>query len=93
MAIFRFKAFTDSAMEVYEYSFQKEKQKPKYKKGEAIVDDDEFTCHPWRGLWEDSKKFQRSAGQARSRTQKKEKKEKEGFYSFQKADKQRAGLF
>lgn len=96
------KAFADSAMEVYEYNVQKEKQKSKYKKGEAIVDEDGFTLVTRGGAYGKtlgggvgvaSKKFQRSAGQARSRTQKKEKKEKEGFYSFQKADKQRAGSF
>ena len=96
------KAFADSAMEVYEYNVQKEKQKSKYKKGEAIVDEDGFTLVTRGGAYGKtlgggvgvaSKKFQRSAGQARSRNQKKEKKEKEGFYSFQKADKQRAGLF
>ena len=96
------KAFADSAMEVYEYSVQKEKQKSKYKKGEAIVDEDGFTLVTRGGAYGKtlgggvgvaSKTFQRSVGQARSRGQKKkEKKEKEGFYSFQKAEKQRSGL-
>lgn len=96
------KAFADSTMEVYEYNAQKEKQKFKYKKGEAIVNEDGFTLVTRGGAYGKtlgggvsvaSKKFQRSAGQGRSRGQKKEKKEKEGFYSFQKAEKQRAGSF
>jgi hypothetical protein len=90
-------------MEVYEYNVLKEKQKARYKKGEAIVDEDGFTLVTRGGAYGKtlggdvgvaSKRFQRSVGEGKKRGQKKkEKKEKEGFYSFQKAEKQRAGLF
>lgn len=93
------RAFADSSMAVYEYNLQKEKQKSKYKKGEAIVDEDGFTLVTRGGTYGKtlgggvgvaSKQFQRNAGQPRNRGA---KKEKEGFYAFQKAERQRAGIF
>jgi len=93
------RAFADSSIEVHEYNLQKEKQKYKYKKGEAIVDDDGFTLVTRGGTYGKtlgggvgvaSKQFQRSTGQPRNRGA---KKEKEGFYAFQKAERQRAGIF
>ena len=96
------RAFADSSIEVYEYEQAKKKQKSKYRKGEAIVDADGFTLVTRGGAYGKtlgggvavaSKRFQRSGQAARNRTNKKEKKEKEGFYAFQKAEKQRSGLY
>ncbi|KAF9527973.1 ribosomal RNA-processing protein 7-domain-containing protein, partial [Crepidotus variabilis] len=93
-------AFADSSMEVYEYNLAKDKQKSKYKKGEAIVDEDGFTLVTRGGAYGKtlgggvgvaSKKFQRSAGQSRTRNRG-DKKAKDGFYAFQKAEKQRSEL-
>ncbi|PPQ78911.1 hypothetical protein CVT25_002371 [Psilocybe cyanescens] len=95
------RAFADSSIEVYEYELAKSRQKSKYRKGEAIVDDDGFTLVTRGGAYGKtlgggvgvaSKTFQRSGESARNRHHKKEKKEKEGFYAFQKAEKQRSGL-
>ncbi|KIM36102.1 hypothetical protein M413DRAFT_449419 [Hebeloma cylindrosporum] len=95
------RAFADSAIEVYEYEKAKKKQKSKYRKGEAVVDADGFTLVTRGGAYGKtlgggvavaSKRFQRSGQAARNRGNKKEKKEKEGFYAFQKAEKQRTGL-
>ena len=84
---------------MYEYEQQtKKKQKSQYRKGEAIVDADGFTLVARGGTYGKTlgggvavatKRLQRS-GQARSN--KKEKKENEGFYAFQKAEKQRSGM-
>lgn len=88
----------DSSMELYEYELQKSKQKSKYRKGEAIVDEDGFTLVTRGGAYGKtlggevrvaSKKFQEGHGK-RHRNKKKEN-EKEGFYAFQKAEKQRKG--
>jgi len=96
------RAFADSSIEVYEYEQAKKKQISKYRKGEAIVDADGFTLVTRGGAYGKtlgggvavaSKRFQRSGQAARNRTNKKEKKEKEGFYAFQKAEKQRSGLY
>ena len=87
-------------MEVYEYNLAKQMQKSKYRKGEAIVDGDGFTLVTRGGAYGKtlgggvgvaSKRFQRSGETARNRGLKKDKKEKEGFYGFQKAEKQRSG--
>ena len=92
----------DTSIELYEYQLAKEKQKSKYRKGEAIVDEDGFTLVTRGGAYGKtlgggvgvaSKRFQRVGESGRYRTKKKEKKEKEGFYAFQKAEKQRSGLF
>ncbi|KAJ2912872.1 hypothetical protein MD484_g7525, partial [Candolleomyces efflorescens] len=90
----------DSYMELFEYKLAKSKQKSQYRKGEAIVDEDGFTLVTRGGAYGKTlgggvgvatKRFQRSGETARQRT-KKEKKEKEGFYAFQKAEKQRTEL-
>ncbi|KAF9058201.1 ribosomal RNA-processing protein 7-domain-containing protein [Panaeolus papilionaceus] len=96
------KAHVDSSIELYDYEVAKKKQKSKYKKGEAIVDEDGFTVVTRGGAYGKtlgggvgvaSKRFQRSGESGgRNRGNKKEKKEKEGFYSFQKAEKQRSEL-
>lgn len=88
----------DSSMELYEYELQKTKQKSKYRKGEAIVDEDGFTLVTRGGAYGKtlggqvgvaSKKFQEGRG-GRHRNKKKDN-EKDGFYAFQKAEKQRKG--
>jgi len=95
------KAHADSSIEFYEYELAKKKQKSKYRKGEAIVDEDGFTLVTRGGAYGQtlgggvsvaSKRFQRSGETTRNRNFK-EKKEKEGFYAFHKAEKQRSGIF
>jgi len=95
------KAHADSSIELYEYEFAKKKQKSKYRKGEAIVDEDGFTLVTRGGAYGQtlgggvgvaSKRFQRSGETTRNRNAKKDKKEKEGFYAFHKAEKQRSEL-
>jgi ribosomal RNA-processing protein 7 len=88
----------DSSMELYEYELQKTKQKSKYLKGEAIVVEDGFTLVTRGGAYGKtlggevgvaSKKFQEGrVGKHRNKTK---ASEKEGFYAFQKAEKQRKG--
>lgn len=90
----------DTCIEVFEYELAKAKQKSQYKKGEAIVDEDGFTLVTRGGAYGQtlgggvavaSKKFQQT-GETRTRSNKrKEKREKESFYAFQKAEKQRKG--
>ena len=96
------KAHSDSSIELYEYELAKKKRKSKYRKGEAIVDDEGFTLVTRGGAYGQtlgggvsvaSKRFQRSGETTRNRKSKKEKKEKEGFYAFHKAEKQRSGNF
>jgi ribosomal RNA-processing protein 7 len=96
------KAHSDSSIELYEYELAKKKQKSKYRKGEAIVDDEGFTLVTRGGAYGQtlgggvsvaSKRFQRSGETTRNKNLKKEKKEKEGFYAFHKAEKQRSGNF
>ncbi|PPQ70808.1 hypothetical protein CVT26_014052 [Gymnopilus dilepis] len=93
--------FADSTIEVYEYEQAKKRQKSKYHKGEAVVDEDGFTLVTRGGAYGKtlgggvgvaSKRFQRSGQTVRSRNHKKEKKEKDGFYAFQKAEQQRSAL-
>ncbi|THV03330.1 hypothetical protein K435DRAFT_827154 [Dendrothele bispora CBS 962.96] len=92
----------DSAMELYEFEVAKTKQKSKYRKGEAIVDEDGFTLVTRGGAYGQtlgggvgvaSKKFQESGEASEGRRKKrKTRKEKESFYAFQKAEKQRKEL-
>jgi len=90
--------YADSSIELYEYELQKSKQKSKYRKGEAIVDEDGFTLVTRGGAYGKtlggevgvaSKKFQE--GRGRRHRNKRRDDEKEGFYAFQKAEKQRKG--
>ena len=92
----------DSAMALYEYDLAKTKQKSKYRKGEAIVDEDGFTLVTRGGAYGQtlgggvgvaSKKFQEGGQSKKNRNKKKNDKEKEGFYAFQRAEKQRNGVF
>jgi ribosomal RNA-processing protein 7 len=96
------KVHSDSSIELYEYELAKKKQISKYRKGEAIVDEDGFTLVTRGGAYGQtlgggvgvaSKRFQRSGETTRSRNWKKEKKKKEGFYAFHKAEKQRSGNY
>ena len=91
--------FADSSIALYEHELAKNKQKSKYRKGEAIVDEDGFTLVTRGGAYGQtlgggvrvaSKRFQQGGQKGRTR---KEAKEKEGFYSFQRAEKQRTGKF
>jgi ribosomal RNA-processing protein 7 len=90
--------YADSSIALYEFELAKSKQKSKYRKGEAIVDEDGFTLvtrggaygkTPGGGVRVASKKFQQMGREESGQTKK--AKEKEGFYSFQKAEKQRRG--
>lgn len=92
----------DSSIALYEYEQQRAKQKSKYRKGEAIVDDDGFTLVTRGGAYGKTlgggvgvatKKFQRS-GQASKRNRKpKQEKQTPGLYAFQKAEQQRKRKF
>ncbi|KAF9498652.1 hypothetical protein BDN71DRAFT_1443012 [Pleurotus eryngii] len=98
------RAHADSSIDFYEYELAKSRQNSKYKKGEAIVDDEGFTLVTRGGAYGKtlgggvgvaSKQFTATIGRGgggRMRKQKKESKEKEGFYAFQKAEKQRKEL-
>ncbi|KAF7342027.1 Ribosomal RNA-processing protein 7 like protein [Mycena venus] len=90
----------DSAMELYEFELKQTKQQTKYRKGEAIVDEDGFTLVTRGGAYGQtlgggvavaSKQFQES-GETSARNKKKEPKQKANFYAFQKAEKQRNDL-
>ncbi|KAF8872762.1 ribosomal RNA-processing protein 7-domain-containing protein [Infundibulicybe gibba] len=95
------KQHADSAMELYEFELAKTKQKSKYRKGEAIIDEDGFTLVTRGGAYGQtlgggvavaSKRFQATGQSKRIRSNKKDKNEKAGFYAFQKAEKQRSEL-
>ncbi|KAF7329908.1 hypothetical protein MKEN_00254600 [Mycena kentingensis (nom. inval.)] len=77
------RAHADSAMELFEYELAQTRQKSKYRKGEAIVDEDGFTLVTRGGA---------RRGETTTRPVKKGKKEKANFYAFQKAEKQRNDL-
>lgn len=92
------KAHADSWMERFEFDLAKTKQTSVYRKGEAVVDEDGFTLVTRGGAYGKtlgggvgvaSKTFEKT-GQTGNK-KKKEPKEKEAFYAFQKAEKQRNG--
>lgn len=92
------KAHADTWMGRFEFDLAKSKQKSAHRKGEAIVDEDGFTLVTRGGAYGQtlgggvgiaSKTFEKT-GQTASK-KKKEPKEKETFYAFQKAEKQRNG--
>jgi len=92
------RAHADSYMERFEFDLAKNKQATKYRKGEAIVDEDGFTLVTRGGAYGQtlgggvgvaSKEFMLT-GKTGSR-KKKETGGKETFYAFQKAEKQRQG--
>ena len=93
----------DSSMEVFEYRQSLEsKRNSKYKKGEAIVDEDGFTLVTRGGAYGQtlgggvgvaSKKFMKEIKGDGSRRKKKKKiASKEGFYAFQLREKRIQGL-
>ncbi|EGN95846.1 hypothetical protein SERLA73DRAFT_187069 [Serpula lacrymans var. lacrymans S7.3] len=93
------RAHADSAIELYDYEQAKNKQQAAYRKGEAVVDEDGFTLVTRGGAYGQTlgggvgvanKKFQET-GKMNNR-KKKEGKEKESFYAFQKAEKQRKAI-
>ncbi|KAK7042332.1 ribosomal RNA-processing protein 7 like protein [Favolaschia claudopus] len=101
------RAHADSAMEVFEYELaQTRREAGRYKKGEAIVDEDGFTLVTRGGVYGQtvgggvgvaSKVFQAEMAEGGKGKNKKgrrgrEGKEKEGFYAFQKAERQRNDL-
>ena len=92
----------DTSIELYDYELAKRKQKSKYRKGEAIVDEDGFTLVTRGGAYGQtlgggvrvaSKRFHQSGKAQRNRTKKKEPREKGGFYAFQRAERQRKGKY
>lgn len=96
------KAHADSYMELFDYEQAKKKQHSKYRKGEAIVDDDGFTLVTRGGAYGQtvgggvgvaSKKFQsevrQGGGGKRHRSKKRDPMEKDAFYAFQVHEKKR----
>jgi ribosomal RNA-processing protein 7 len=90
----------DSYMEAYECELAKSKQQSKYRKGEAIVDEDGFTLVTRGGAYGQTlgggvavatKEFQETGQTRKNDKKKKTPKEKEAFYGFQKSEKQRKG--
>ncbi|KAF8740128.1 hypothetical protein AX14_008544 [Amanita brunnescens Koide BX004] len=97
------KEHADSYIRVYDYELEKTKQKSKYRKGEAVVDEDGFTLVVRGGAYGRtlgggvavaSKKFQQTgvANEKSARKRRKAAEDKDGFYAFQKAEKQRSAL-
>ncbi|KAG6371930.1 ribosomal RNA-processing protein 7-domain-containing protein [Boletus reticuloceps] len=93
------KVHADTWMEWFEFDLAKTKQKLAYRKGEAIVDNDGFTLVTRGGAYGQtlgggvgvaSKAFEKTSRTGSKK--KKEPKEKETFYAFQKAEKQRKAL-
>ena len=92
----------DSSMDVFEHRQALEsKRNSKYKKGEAIVDEDGFTLVTRGGAYGQtlgggvgvaSKKFMDEIKGAESKRKKKKAVSKEGFYSFQTREKRIQGL-
>jgi ribosomal RNA-processing protein 7 len=91
----------DSYIEAYDHELAQEKQQSKYRKGEAIVDEEGFTLVTRGGAYGKtlgggvavaSKKFEET-GETTSNKRKKKKGpvEKDNFYAFQKAENQRKG--
>jgi len=101
------KAHADTYVEVYEYNKALTRQKSKYRKGEAIVDDDGFTLVTRGGAYGQtlgggvgvaSKRFMKDAaegeGEKSGKRGKKKKKthEKDNFYKFQIHERRRKGM-
>jgi ribosomal RNA-processing protein 7 len=88
-----------TAMDLYDYQKEMDRQKSKYKKGEAIVDEDGFTLVTRGGAYGKTlgggvavadKKFVAEVNKGK-RAKKKKDKEKEAFYTFQLHEKKRQG--
>jgi len=85
-----------TAIDLYDYQKEKDRQKSKYKKGEAIVDEDGFTLVTRGGAYGKTlgggvavadKKFVAEVSNGKRAKKKKEK--KEAFYAFQLHEKKR----
>lgn len=98
----------DSYMERFDWEQAKARRASKYRKGEAVVDEDGFTLVTRGGAYGQtvgggvgvaSKKFQESAargtvdGKRGKGRKKRESKSKEGFYAFQIHERKRNGAF
>ncbi|KIM76357.1 hypothetical protein PILCRDRAFT_826343 [Piloderma croceum F 1598] len=90
----------DTSMELYEYELARSKQNSSHRKGEAVVDEDGFTLVTRGGAYGKTlgggvgvanKTFDGSSLNKHGR-KKKEGKEKDAFYAFQKAEKQRKAI-
>jgi ribosomal RNA-processing protein 7 len=86
-----------TAVNLYDYQKEKDKQRSKYKKGEAIVDEDGFTLVTRGGAYGKTlgggiavadKKFVAEVSKGKRA---KKKREKETFYAFQVHEKRRKG--
>jgi ribosomal RNA-processing protein 7 len=98
------KEHADSSMEVFEYQQeQAKKNQSKYRKGEAIVDDDGFTLVTRGGAYGQtlgggvgvaSKKFMDNVASGTDNMKRKKKKDskKEGFYAFQVRERRIKGM-
>ena len=89
-----------TAIDLYDYQKEKDKQKSKYKKGEAIVDEDGFTLVTRGGAYGKTlgggvgvadKKFVTEVSKGKRAKKKKEKRGMETFYAFQVHEKKRQG--
>lgn len=96
------RAHAESVILLWDWEEEAKKQKSKYKKGEAIVDEDGFTLVVRGGAYGKTlggdvavatRRFERTGETTTGRKKKKEKKEKEGFYAFQKHEKKRQGMY
>jgi len=96
------RAHADSAMEAYDFAEAQRKKvgSGKYRKGEAVVDEDGFTLVTRGGAYGQtlgggvavaSKRFE-GTGEASARGKKKKVKEMDNFYKFQVHEKKRQGL-
>ena len=93
----------DTYMQLFDFEAAQAKQKSKYRKGEAIVDEDGFTLVTRGGAYGKTlgggvavatKQFQETGETSeRNAGRQRKKKEKTNFYAFQKAEKQRNGTF
>lgn len=90
----------DTAIQAYDYAQARLKQKSKYKKGEAIVDEDGFTLVTRGGAYGKtlgggvavvSKRFAEEQDGMRAKKKKKISQGKDGFYGFQVHEKKRKG--
>ena len=89
-----------TAVDLYDYQKEKDKQRSKYKKGEAIVDEDGFTLVTRGGAYGKTlgggvtvadKKFVAEVSKGKRAKKNKEKMEKDTFYAFQLHEKRRKG--
>ena len=96
------KTHADTFLEVYEYNKALTKQEFKYKKGEAIVDEDGFTQVTRGGAYGTtlgggvgvaSKQFMKDMTSGKQSKKKNKKHEKDNFYRFQIHEKKRKGSY